>query len=137
MNRVLAAFAVGLVALALSGSAMAQGAQAPAGVTFDQYRARTMAAVQAAQTQMANRLSQSNLSADERQQLQQRKTRIDRFAAMPLDQQTQLLRKRFDRIDTNHDGVVDQQELAAFRAAQQRGGAGAGGGGDPLAGLTQ
>ena len=38
---------------------------------------------------------------------------IDRLAAMPVEERDRRLRQRFDEIDTNHDGKLDEEEVAS------------------------
>jgi len=55
------------------------------------------------------------------------------LAGLPEAQRDKRFRERFDRIDANHDGVVDAGERAAWREQQRAyyGGAGRGGSRQP------
>jgi hypothetical protein len=118
--------AAGLAVLLSSLTAAAQTAPPPpssppqgAPLTFDQYKAQQMQQMQHAQAFVAQRLATPDLAPDRRQRLEHQQEQLGRFAALPAEQQNQLLRRRFDRMDANHDGVVDAGELQAFRQAQR------------------
>ncbi len=60
------------------------------------------------------------------------------LADMPEAERDKRFRERFDRIDTNHDGVIDAAERAAWREQQRAyyGGAGRGGSRQPASAPT-
>ena len=64
-------------------------------------------------------LAATDLSATEKASLEGRKAYYDRLAAMPADQRDRLFRDRFDQIDTNHDGMIDNAERTAWREKQR------------------
>ncbi len=114
------------IALLLSGfAASAQTAPPIAGppqgqsITFDQFKAQQLQQLQRAQGRLAQRLGAPDLSPDQRQRLEHQQAQLGRFAALPPDQQDQVLHRRFDRIDSNHDGAIDPGELQAFRQQQR------------------
>jgi len=94
-----------------------QGLQAP--MNFEQFRARQLEQLQRAEAMVAQRLAQPNLTPEQRERLTKRKANLDRFAAAPPERKERILRRRFVRIDTDHDGIIDANELAAWRAAHQ------------------
>jgi hypothetical protein len=116
-------FAIAAAAIALLFSAhplSAQTAPPPPGtppqgqtMTFDQYKARQMQQMQRAQARVAQRLADPNLPADQHQRLEHQQAQLAKFAAMPPDQQDQVLH-RCVRI-----GVIDAGELQAFRQQQR------------------
>jgi EF hand domain-containing protein len=122
-----AIFATGLAVIFSSLTVAAQtappspiGPQQPGQpMTFDQFKAQQLQQLQRAQARLAQRLAAPDLPADEQQRLGHRQAELGKFAAMPPDQQDQILHRRFDRIDTNHDGVIDPGELQAFRQQQR------------------
>jgi hypothetical protein len=114
--------AAGIAMLLSSFTAAAQTAPPPAGplqgqpVTLDQFKAQQFQQLQA---RVAQRLAAPDLSTDQRQRLEHQQTQLAKFAALPPDQQDQVLRRRFDRIDANHDGVIAPEELQALRQARR------------------
>jgi hypothetical protein len=118
--------AAGLAALLSGLPAEAQTAAPPpaqqqaAPLTFDQFKAHQMQQMQRAQGMLAQRLAAPDLAPDQRQRLEHRQAQLGKFAALSPEQQDQLLRRRFERMDVNHDGVVDAAELQAFRQAERQ-----------------
>jgi hypothetical protein len=116
----------GLAALLSGLPAEAQTAAAPpaqqqaAPLTFDQFKAQQFQQMQRVQARMAQRLAAPDLPPDQRQRLEHQQAQLGKFAALPPEQQDQVMRRRFDRIDTNHDGVVDAAERQAFRQAERQ-----------------
>lgn len=119
----IAAAGIAMLLSSLAGSAQTGPPHAapPQGqpITFDQFKAQQMQQMQRAQVRLAQRLGAPDLPADQRQRLEHQQALLSKFAALPPDQQDQFLRRRFDRIDANHDGVIDPQERQAFRQAQR------------------
>jgi hypothetical protein len=114
----IAAAAIGL--LFSTVTLLAQTAPPPGQPTgFDQFRGQQLQQLQRAQARLAQRLSAPDLPPDQRQRLEHRQAQLGKVAALPPDQRDQLLRRRFDRMDANHDGVLDAGELQAFRQARQ------------------
>jgi hypothetical protein len=58
-------------------------------------------------------LAATDLSATEKA------SNYDRLAATPADQRDRMFRERFDQIDTNHDGLIDNTERTAWREKQR------------------
>jgi hypothetical protein len=92
---------------------------APQPITFEAYRDFRMRNIGQRQERLAEQLAAGNLSAAEKADLERRKAYYDRLAAMPAAQRDAIFRARFDQIDTNHDGVIDAQERAAWRENQR------------------
>jgi hypothetical protein len=87
-------------------------------ITFDEYRDFRLRDIAQRQARLARALASPDLSATDRAGLEARKAYYDRLAAMPEEQRNQLFRARFDQIDTNHDGMLDDAERAAWRKQQ-------------------
>ena len=94
--------------------------RAAAGITFDEYRDFRLHYIAAREAALARQLAAPGLAADEKTRLEGIKTYYDRLAAMPAGERDRLFRARFDQIDTNHDGRIDDAERAAWRAKQRR-----------------
>jgi len=125
MNR-LSRFAIGASAalFAATAYAPAQAAtSAPAAaaetITFDQYRDWRMHFIEQRQTQLAAELADKTLPADRRAGLERQKAYYDFFAAMAPAERDRRFRERFDQIDANHDGVIDEAERAAWHDKQR------------------
>jgi len=84
-------------------------------LTYDQYKAWQMQRMTQARAIVGQRLAAPGLTDDQRQRLQRAQAQLDRFAGMPPEQQDKVMRRRFGRLDTNHDGLVDPAELQAGR----------------------
>ena len=59
------------------------------------------------------------MTAQRRTALERQKAYYDFFAAMPAAERDRLFRQRFDEIDANHDGIIDQAERSAWREKQR------------------
>jgi hypothetical protein len=124
----LATAALGLLAAALwhlPGNTLRADEVAPAAatsaapaITFDQYRAFRVHDIAQRREQLAAQLAAPGLAADEKAVLERRLAYYDRLAAMPQGERDRLFQARFNRIDANHDGKLDPQERAAWRAKQ-------------------
>jgi hypothetical protein len=88
-------------------------------ITFDQYRDWRMHFIEERQTQIAAELAQKDLTAARRAGLERQKAYYDFFAAMPANERDRRFRERFDEIDTNHDGIIDPAERAAWHDKQR------------------
>ena len=88
-------------------------------ITFEQYRDFRLHDLAQRQARLARQLAVPGLSAVERMSLEGRKVYYDQLAAMPEAERDTLYRERFDEIDTNHDGKLDEQERAAWREKQR------------------
>jgi hypothetical protein len=87
----------------------------PDTITFAQYRDWRVNLISERQHQIAARLAAAGLNDADRQRLEREKSYYDRQAAMPEGERDRLFRARFDQIDTNHDGIIDRAERAAWR----------------------
>ncbi len=97
----------------------AAAAVAPQLITFDEYREFRLGDIAQRRAQLARRLSAPDLSAAERASLEGRKAYYDRLATMPADQRDRLFHARFDQIDSNHDGMLDNAERSDWRHEQR------------------
>ena len=88
-------------------------------ISFDQYRDWRMHFIEERQTQIAAQLAEKGLTADRRAALDRQKAYYDFFAAMSPAERDRRFRQRFDEIDTNHDGIIDQTERAAWHEKQR------------------
>jgi hypothetical protein len=99
----------------------AAGQPAAAGmITFDEYRDFRVHYIVARQAGLARQLASPGLSAEAKARLERIKAYYDRLASMPAAERDRLFRARFDQIDTNHDGKLDDAERAAWRAKQRQ-----------------
>ena len=87
-------------------------------ITFEQYRDWRMHFIEERQTQIAAELAEKNLSDTRRTALERQKAYYDYFAQMSATERDRRFRDRFDEIDTNHDGVIDKSERAAWHDKQ-------------------
>ena len=92
---------------------------APQLITFDEYRDFRLRNIGQRREQLARALATSDLSAAQKKSLEARKAYYDRLAAMPSDARDRLFRARFDQIDTDHDGLIDDAERTAWREKQR------------------
>ncbi|HXC30396.1 MAG TPA: hypothetical protein VNV38_20750 [Stellaceae bacterium] len=88
-------------------------------ITFDQYRDWRMHFIEERQTQIAAELAEKNLTDTRRTALERQKAYYDYFAQMSAAERDRRFRDRFDEIDTNHDGVIDKNERAAWHDKQR------------------
>ena len=92
---------------------------APQLITFKEYRDFRMRDIAQRRARLAQELTATDLSPTEKASLEGRKAYYDRLAAMPTAERDRLFRERFDQIDTNHDGMLDEAERAAWREKQR------------------
>lgn len=92
---------------------------APQLITFEEYRDFRMRDIAQRRARLAQELTAPDLSGTEKASLEGRKAYYDRLAAMPSAERDRLFRARFDQIDTNHDGMLDEAERAAWREKQR------------------
>jgi hypothetical protein len=120
MKTILLAAALLLAALSIPAHA-AQPAMAngPDTITFTQYRDWRIDFIAEKQRQLAAQLAETGLGQADRDRLTREKAYYERQAAMPADQRDHMFHTRFDLIDTNHDGVIDRGERAAWHDKQQ------------------
>jgi hypothetical protein len=92
---------------------------APERISFDDYRAFRLRDIARRQARLARALAAPDLSPAQKASLEQRKAYYDGLAAMSASERDQLFRARFDQIDSDHDGVLDDAERAAWRVKQR------------------
>jgi hypothetical protein len=91
----------------------------PDTITFAQYRDWRVNFIAEQQRRLAARLAETGLGQADRERLTREKAYYDRQAAMPADQRDKMFRGRFNLIDTDHDGTIDQAERTAWHNKQQ------------------
>jgi hypothetical protein len=114
-----------------------KAAGAPTGdapITFEQYRAWRLAAMERRRSEIDMQLASADLSPARKTRLEETRAYYKWLADMPEAERDKRFRERFDRIDANHDGVVDTAERAAWRERQRAfyGGVGKGGSRQPV-----
>lgn len=92
-----------------------QAAAAPETITFDEYRDWRNNFIERRRDELAIQLEAGTLPATQKARLERIKAYYDGFAALPAADRDDRFRRRFDRIDTNHDGKIDAAERAAWR----------------------
>jgi hypothetical protein len=117
----LAAAAIIAANLWLPGQAAEPAPQAASEdtISFEQYRDWRMHFIERRQTQLAMQLSAADLTARQKTRLEQVKAYYDWLAGLPEADRDRRFRERFDQIDVNHDGKIDQGERAAWRQKQR------------------
>jgi hypothetical protein len=93
----------------------AASATNPETITFEQYRDWRLRYNERRQAQIARRLKATDLTAAQKDRLEQLKGYFDWLAGLPGEERDRRFRERFDRIDTNHDGIISRAERAAWR----------------------
>jgi len=88
-------------------------------ITFEQYRDWRLEFTERRRSELAMQLSASGLPAERRTRLEQSKAYFDWLAGLPAAERDKRFRERFDRIDANQDGTIDQSERAAWRDKQR------------------
>jgi hypothetical protein len=88
-------------------------------ISFDQYRDWRMHFIEERQTQISAQLAEKGLTADRRAALERQKAYYDFFAGMSPAERDRRFHQRFDEIDTNHDGIIDQSERTAWHEKQR------------------
>jgi acyl-CoA reductase-like NAD-dependent aldehyde dehydrogenase len=88
-------------------------------INFEQYRDWRMHFIEERQIQVGAELTVKDLTVQRRAALERQKAYYDFFAAMPAAERDRLFRERFDEIDTNHDGIIDHDERAAWHEKQR------------------
>jgi tellurite resistance protein len=96
------------------------GRSPPAKITFAEYRDFRLHFVADRRARLAQQLASPGLSADEKARLERTKAYYDGLAAMPAAERDRLYHARFDQIDTDHDGTIDDAERAAWRVKQRQ-----------------
>ena len=134
-----------IVAIGLAVSAYAAPAEpaseanaggAPASknpITFEEYRAWRLAAMERRRSEIDMQLAAADLSPARKARLEETRAYYKWLADMPEAERDKRFRERFEQIDANHDGVIDAAERSAWRERQRAfyGGAGKGGARQP------
>ena len=118
----LAASAAIAATLWLPGEAAQPTASATAAgdpITFEQYRDWRLNFIERRQSELARQLAAADLSAPQTARIEQVKAYYDWLAGLPAADRDRRFRERFDRIDANHDGTIDQAERAAWHDKQR------------------
>jgi hypothetical protein len=94
---------------------------APSGeaISFEQYRDWRLSFIERRQSELAVELAAADLPALQKTRLEHSKAYFDWFAGLPAAERDRRFRERFDRIDANHDGQIDQRERGAWRDRQR------------------
>jgi hypothetical protein len=94
---------------------------APTGeaISFEQYRDWRLSFIERRQIELAVELAATDLPALQKTRLEHSKAYFDWFAGLPAAERDRRFRERFDRIDANHDGQIDQGERGAWRERQR------------------
>lgn len=88
-------------------------------ITFEQYRDWRLEFTDRRRSELAMQLSAADLPKERRARLEQSKAYFEWLAGLPASERDKRFRERFDRIDANHDGTIDQGERAAWRDKQR------------------
>ena len=122
MRWVVFAASVAITAtLWLPGEAAQPTAPAPSGdtITFEQYRDWRLNQIERRQSELAVELAGTGLPTAQKARLEHTKAYYDWLAELPGADRDRRFRERFNRIDTNHDGQIDEGERAAWRDSQR------------------
>jgi hypothetical protein len=88
-------------------------------ITFEEYRDWRLNFIERRQGDLASQLAAADLAAPQKARLEEAKAYYDWQAGLSESDRDRRFRERFDRIDANHDGQIDQTELAAWRDKQR------------------
>jgi hypothetical protein len=105
-----------------SVAAAAQADGGPAGtakITFEEYRDWRLAAMERRRSEIEVQLSAADLPSPRKARLEETRSYYNWLAGLSDAERDRRFRERFDRIDTNHDGVIDAAERAAWRDRQR------------------
>src|SRR4030088_723786 len=83
-------------------------------ITFDQYREWRLRFIERRQTQLAAQLAAAELQPRQRVRPAKTKAYYAWFAGLSEAERARRFRERFDQMDSNHDGIVDPAERAAW-----------------------
>ncbi len=87
-------------------------------ITFEQYRDWRLTFLDRRRSELAMQLSAADLPARQKTRLEQTKAYYDWLADLPEKDRDQRFRERFNRIDANHDGIIDHAERTAWHDKQ-------------------
>jgi hypothetical protein len=90
-----------------------------ASITFEQYRAWRLAAMERRLSEIDMQLGAPDLTALRKTRLEETRAYYKWLAGLPEAERDRRFRERFDRIDANNDGVLDPAERAAWREQQR------------------
>jgi hypothetical protein len=90
-----------------------------ASITFEQYRAWRLAAMERRLSEIDMQLGAPDLTAARKTRLEETRAYYKWLAGLPEAERDKRFRERFDRIDANNDGVLDPAERAAWREQQR------------------
>jgi hypothetical protein len=109
------------------------GPASAAKVTFEEYRNWRLVAMERRRSEIDVQLSAADLPAVRKVRLEETRAYYNWLAGLSEAERDRRFRERFDRIDANHDGVIDPAERAAWRERQRAyyGGSGRGGSRQP------
>src|SRR4051794_37533344 len=120
------------VSLSISSSSMAADPAPPAGearadnipannapITFEEYRAWRLAAMERRLSEIDMQLATADLPAPRKARLEETRAYYKWLSNLPEAERDKRFRERFDRIDANHDGVIDAAERTACRERQR------------------
>jgi hypothetical protein len=88
-------------------------------ITFDDYRAWRLAAMERRRSEIDLQLATADLPAARKARLEETRTYYNWLARLPAAERDRRFRERFDRMDANHDGIVDADERGAWREQQR------------------
>ena len=88
-------------------------------INFEEYRDWRVNFIERRQSELAVELAGGDLPALQKTRLERRKAYFDWFAGLPAAERDRRFRERFDRIDANHDGQIDEAERGAWRDRQR------------------
>jgi hypothetical protein len=98
-----------------SGSGAADAAK----ITFEEYRNWRLVAMERRRSEIEVQLSSANLPAVRKARLEETRSYYNWLAGLSEAERDRRFRERFERIDANHDGVMDAGERAAWREQQR------------------
>jgi hypothetical protein len=94
----------------------------PAGaakITFEEYRNWRLAAMERRRSEIEVQLSAADLPAARKVRLEETRSYYNWLSGLSEAERDRRFRERFERIDANHDGVIDAAERAAWRERQR------------------
>ena len=99
-----------------------KAANTPAGdapITFEEYRNWRLAAMERRLSEIEVQLSAADLPAARKARLEETRAYYKWLAGLSETDRDRRFRERFNRIDTNHNGIIDAAERAAWRERQR------------------
>ena len=88
-------------------------------ITFEEYRNWRLAAMERRRSEIEVQLSAADLPERRKARLEDTRAYYNWLAGLSEAERDRRFRERFDRIDANHDGVLDPGERAAWREQQR------------------